>query len=502
MSYILCGQCGQKNSVTASQCSHCDTNLLKAIENPFDPYFPGTYLQDGRYLIQAVLAAGKSGVVYQATDTQKEDISAADISATDSGGKNQAIALREVTPPISHPEIVVKIVAKIFQYLNAAISAQNQFYHPQIAQFWQVFTEDRRIFLVGDLLEGKSAKFLLKQRQYYAESCFREAEIIQLWQKILPVLAEIHDRGMVHGYITPENIIYSGRDRPVILADCGGIQEVALQLTSTTNIQAIIEGYWGNIPKGKPGYAPEEQLRSGILAPHSDLYALAVTSIVLMTGKPPHKLINLFTMSWNWHRELNLTPVIRDCLTKMLASEPAERFQTANELLEILASNSDILLPILESEASITDDFDLGYRGLNPISEKPEYYPEILRETVGEKSAASLQQIPSENISTLEQINGWNWAAALLPGIWCLSNGVRFGLLAWVGFLLNFRTGLFTWIGLGIILGLSGNKISWESGKWESLEAFKTHQRGWNNFLALLILILTPIVIMMALLGL
>jgi serine/threonine-protein kinase len=502
MSYILCGQCGQKNSVTASQCSHCDTNLLKAIENPFDPYFPGTYLQDGRYLIQAVLASGTSGVVYQATDTQKEDISAATISAADSREKNQAIALREVTPPISHPEILANIVAKIVQYLNAAISAQNQFYHPQIAQFWQLFTEDNRIFLVGDLLEGKSAKFLLKQRQYYGETCFREAEIIQLWQNILPVLAELHDRGMVHGYITPENIIYSGRDRPVILADCGGIQELALQLTSTTNIQAIIEGYWGNIPKGKPGYAPEEQLRSGIIAPHSDLYALAVTSIVLMTGKPPHKLINLFTMSWNWQRELNLTPVIKDCLTKMLASEPTERFQTANELLEILASNSDILLPILQSEASIPDDFDLGDRGSNTIIKTPEYYPKILIAEAAEKSAASPQQVSSDNISTLDQINGWNWAAALLPGIWCLSNGAGLGLLAWVGFLLDFPTGIFTWIIAGIILGLNGNKISWESGKWESLEAFKNHQKGWINFLALLLLILTPIVIMMALLGL
>ena len=498
MSYILCGQCGQKNSVTASQCSHCDTNLLKASENPGDLYFPGTYLQDGRYLIQAVLASGKFGVVYQAEDTQKKDISAADISAADSQEKNRAIALREFTPPISHPEILAKIV----QYLNAAISAQNPYYHPQIAQFWQVFTEDDRIFLAGDLLEGKSAKFLLKQCQYYAERCFREAEIIQLWQNILPVLAELHDRGTVHGYITPDNIIYPGRDRPLILADCGGIQELALQLTSSKNIQAIIDGSWGNIPKGKPGYAPEEQLRSGILAPHSDLYALAVTSMVLMTGKPPHKLINLFTMAWNWHREINLTPVIKDCLNKMLASEPAERFQTANELLEIMASNSDILLPIIESNASIFDNLDFGDRELNIFIEKPDKSTEISLAEAAEKSAAALQQIPSDNISTLDQINNWNWAAAILPGIWCLSNGARFGLLAWVGFLIDFRTGLFTWIVSGIILGFNGNKISWESGKWETLAAFKNHQQGWMNLLALLLLILLPIVIIIGLIGL
>ncbi len=498
MSYILCGQCGQKNSVTASQCSHCDTNLLKASENPGDIYFPGTYLQDGRYLIQAVLASGKFGVVYQAKDTQKKDISAADISAADSRGKNQAIALREVTPPISHPEIFAKIV----QYLNAAISAQNPYYHPQLAQFWQVFTEDNRIFLAGDLLEGKSAKFLLKQCQYYAERCFREAEIIQLWQNVLPVLAELHDRGTVHGYITPDNIICPGRDRPLILADCGGIQELALQLTSTKNIQAIIDGSWGNIPKGKPGYAPEEQLRSGILAPHSDLYALAVTSIVLMTGKPPHKLINLFTMSWNWHREINLTPVVTDCLNKMLASEPVERFQTANELLEILASNSDILLPIIESNASISDQFDLGDRELNPIIEKPDKSTEVSLAEAAEKSAAALQQIPSNNISTPDVINGWNWAAAILPGIWCLSNGVGLGLLAWAGFLIDFGTGLSTWILFGIVLGFTGNELSWKSGKWESVEAFKNHQKGWNNFLALLLLIVMPIVIIIGLLAL
>ncbi|NEP38872.1 MAG: hypothetical protein F6K35_06260, partial [Okeania sp. SIO2H7] len=38
---------------------------------------------------------------------------------------------------------------------------------------------------------------------------------------------------------------------------------------------------------GKIGYAPDEQMRLGIVAPHSDLYALGVTCLVLMTGKLP-----------------------------------------------------------------------------------------------------------------------------------------------------------------------------------------------------------------------
>lgn len=123
-------------------------------------------------------------------------------------------------------------------------------------------------------------------------------------------------------------------------------------------------------------------------------------------------------------------------------------------------------------------------------------------EKAGEKSAAALQQIPSDNISTPDVINNWNWAAAILPGIWCLSNGARLGLLAWVGFLIDFRTGLFTWIVSSIILGFNGNKISWESGKWETLEAFKNHQQGWMNLLTLLVLILLPSVIIIAWLGL
>jgi len=45
---------------------------------------------------------------------------------------------------------------------------------------------------------------------------------------------------------------------------------------------------------------------AGIVDPHSDLYALAATVLVLLTGKEPQELIDDNTLTWNWRRKLTL----------------------------------------------------------------------------------------------------------------------------------------------------------------------------------------------------
>lgn len=91
---------------------------------------------------------------------------------------------------------------------------------------------------------------------------------------------------------------------------------------------------------GKVGYAPDEQLRLGIVAPHSDLYALAVTAIVLMTGKQPQELLDQRTLHWLWHQELSLSPLLTKILNRMLNRQPSQRFRSADEILQLLQPNS------------------------------------------------------------------------------------------------------------------------------------------------------------------
>jgi hypothetical protein len=76
-----------------------------------------------------------------------------------------------------------------------------------------------------------------------------------------------------------------------------------------------------------------------------------------------------------------------------------------------------------------------------------------------------------DNSEVPEEIKGWNWGAAGLGWVWGIYHGVWLSLLAFVPFV-----GFFWWI----VMGLKGNEWAWQSGKWQSVEAFQASQRKWK----------------------
>jgi serine/threonine-protein kinase len=77
-------------------------------------------------------------------------------------------------------------------------------------------------------------------------------------------------------------------------------------------------------------------MQTGVVSPHSDLYSLAATVLVLLTLKEPQQLINPQTLTWDWRREINLNPTLGNVLDRMLQPRPGERFQTATQVLQAL----------------------------------------------------------------------------------------------------------------------------------------------------------------------
>jgi serine/threonine protein kinase len=149
---------------------------------------------------------------------------------------------------------------------------------------------------------------------------------------LLPVLAYIHKLGVIHRDISPDNLILRSTDKLPVLIDFGGVKQVAAAV-SNFNQQ-------GQIPTllGKNGYAPEEQMRQGQVFPSSDLYALAVTALVLLTGKEPQELYDTSKATWLWRREIKVSPHLEAVLQKMLAYKPSDRYQSADEVLQALKS--------------------------------------------------------------------------------------------------------------------------------------------------------------------
>jgi serine/threonine-protein kinase len=268
------------------------------------PIPTGTILQN-RYRLISLLGQGGFGRTYLAEDQ---------------GRFNERCALKEFIPAQSGAYVLEKS-KELFQR-EAAILYQIQ--HPQIPQFRATFEQDQRLFLVQDYVEGKTYGALLDERKAQGYT-FSEAEVLQLMRQLLPVLAHIHSKGIIHRDIAPDNIMLRESDRLPVLIDFGVVKELVTRIQMETVHQPTTVG--------KLGYAPSEQLQTGRAYPSSDLYALAVTAIVLLTGREPQAMFNDNTLTWHWQQGVTVSPGFAQVLNKMLSYKPGDRYQSVSEVV-------------------------------------------------------------------------------------------------------------------------------------------------------------------------
>jgi serine/threonine-protein kinase len=158
---------------------------------------------------------------------------------------------------------------------------------------------------------------------------FTEAEIVNLLHQVLPILSYIHSHNIVHRDLSPENLMLRTKDQLPVLIDFGVVHAAANLLTAQMGLPA-------STVAGKAGYAPPEQLQTGSAYPNSDLYALAVTCLVLLTGKEPPELFDSINLIWQWQRYTSLSPALAQVLERMLSYRPTQRYGSATEVIQAL----------------------------------------------------------------------------------------------------------------------------------------------------------------------
>ncbi|MGB3205519.1 MAG: serine/threonine-protein kinase [Crinalium sp.] len=467
MSLITCSK-GHQNPEGSRFCTLCGETLPE--QNAFagginTGLSGGTRLRD-RYIIKYQLGQGGFGRTYLAEDT---------------GRFNELIVLKELMPT-GQGTYALQKAEELFQREAAIL---HKLRHPQIPKFWELFRDRKGLFLVQDYIQGKTYYNLLSERLELNQR-FSEVEVIELLQQLLPVLSYLHQQGVIHRDISPDNIIRREQDGLPILIDFGGVKQIAIDVAT----QLAAENFGGSGTRlGKSGYAPDEQIRLGSVAPHSDLYALGVTAIVLMTGKQPQELFDAHRMTWVWNRQLSLSSSFNHILQRMLAQRPSERFQSAEDILQQLPAVSipETRVQPISTQRQRTNNND-NFATPSPVPINTSGQGHLLDNSV---------EVPDE-------IVGWNWGAFLLPGLWSLTNRVWIGLLSWLD-LFGITLGIPT-ITISILLGLKGNEWAWKSRKWQSVKAFKRHQRFWAiaGFILwalLLILIIGVILFAIAIAG-
>ncbi len=89
----------------------------------------------------------------------------------------------------------------------------------------------------------------------------------------------------MHRDISPDNLMLRAVDQLPVLIDFGGVKQVVATVASQYYQTSMTSSPSSGTLLRKVGFARPEQVQTGTVFPHSDLYALAVTVLVLLTGK-------------------------------------------------------------------------------------------------------------------------------------------------------------------------------------------------------------------------
>ncbi|MFN5504476.1 MAG: SUMF1/EgtB/PvdO family nonheme iron enzyme [Pseudanabaena sp.] len=287
MSNCLCLACDRLNSITTKFCSQCGSKLQ---------------IQE-RYRALKVIGQGGFGKTFLAQDEGKPS--------------QPRCVIKQF---IYDDPATLREAQRLFE--QEAVRLDDLGKHPQIPELLAHCEQEGRQYLVQEFIDGEN---LLQELKRVGR--FSEAKIKELLLDLLPVLQFIHAGQVIHRDIKPENVIRRRSDGRLVLVDFGAAKvasKTALQKTATTI--------------GSPEYtAPEQAKGKPVYA--SDIYALGVSCIYLLTQISPFDLFSDSEFKWVWRQFLNgivVNDKLGRVLDKMLEQALVRRYQTVEDVLKDL----------------------------------------------------------------------------------------------------------------------------------------------------------------------
>ncbi|MEM9068242.1 MAG: protein kinase [Myxococcota bacterium] len=279
-----------------------------------DPFLGLTL--DGKYEVVSAIARGGMGRVYRAIQQPL----------------GREVALKILDLDQLEGKKAGGDFAKRF-FLEAASCAKLT--HPNtIVVYDYGRAEDDIFYIAMELLEGNTLDDILE-----ASAPIDPAVTIHVGLQICGSIGEAHQQGMVHRDLKPSNVMVIARGADSNFAkvlDFGLVkQDSDVGLTQTG---ALL---------GTPRYISPEQIANADVGPTSDIYSLGAVMYHCLTGRPPFDSDSKFVLLASHINveppaieELQPTtpssPQLREVIMRCLQKEPADRFQTMEELAEAL----------------------------------------------------------------------------------------------------------------------------------------------------------------------
>jgi serine/threonine-protein kinase len=209
--------------------------------------------------------------------------------------------------------------------------------HPQVPRLLDYFETNQEFFLVQEFINGNTL-----QQEVRRGGPFSEAGVKQFLSEALPIIQYVHNSGVIHRDIKPANLIRRDEDKKLVLIDFGAVKDKVNPVQASTSEQTALTAY----AIGTPGYAPPEQMAMRPVYA-SDLYAVGVTCVYLLTGKSPKELdYDPTTGEMLWREYVQISDHFAGVLQKMLDISVRHRYQDVEAILRDLD-----LEPYMESLA-------------------------------------------------------------------------------------------------------------------------------------------------------
>lgn len=243
-----------------------DTSEPMAATEMGDELLPGTFLFHGQYRITRFINSGGFGITYLAKDSLdrevviKECFSSTFCRRTESRVRARSQSTRE------HMTKIVK------GFLNEARSLAS-LQHANIVGVHQVFEDNDTAYMALDYIRGHDLLEIIDEKK--AELV--PDQIVAIAAKLIAAIGYVHDNGLLHCDISPDNIFINLDGEPILI-DFG-----AARRTATGEAQK-----YSGLSVVKDGYSPHElYANAGQSGPFSDIYSLAASLYHAITGRAP-----------------------------------------------------------------------------------------------------------------------------------------------------------------------------------------------------------------------
>jgi serine/threonine protein kinase len=238
---------------------------------------------------------------------------------------------------VLHRDVAVKIVNKDARLdssgspsLLTEARASSSLAHPNICTIHEVGETDGELYIVMELVEGKSLRAMTADAGLPAQS------VLRYGAQIASALGRAHDRGIVHRDLKTSNIVVTS-DGLVKVLDFGLAKKLGTGIfDGTTRSFATMQGT--SSVSGTLPYMAPEILRGDAGDYRSDLWALGVVLYETASGRLPFEGRTGFEISAAIMRELPaplgspVPPGLWAIIQRCLAKEPMQRYQRAGEI--------------------------------------------------------------------------------------------------------------------------------------------------------------------------